>query len=56
MIKISVANLRRSLAEMLSLVRYAEKTIIIYWHQKPWAVIISFDQAEKMNIVQRDEK
>jgi len=55
MIKISVANLRRSLAEMLSRVRFGNQIIVVYWHQKPWAVIIPFDHAKRMNIVQNEQ-
>jgi hypothetical protein len=55
MIRISVANLRRSLAEMLSRVRFGNQIVIVLSHQRPWAVIIPFDQAERLGIVQKPE-
>jgi prevent-host-death family protein len=52
MIKTSVAHFRRNLAEMLYRVRYGNKIVVVYCHGKPSAVIIPFDQAEKLQIVQ----
>jgi prevent-host-death family protein len=52
MIKISVANLRRSLADMIHRVRLTGHIVVVYWYGKPSAVIIPYDQAQRMNIVQ----
>jgi prevent-host-death family protein len=54
-IRISVANLRRSLADTLYRVRYGNYVIIVYSHRKPSAVIIPFEQAERLRIVQNDK-
>jgi antitoxin (DNA-binding transcriptional repressor) of toxin-antitoxin stability system len=55
MSRISVANLRRSLADMIHRVRLNNHIFVVYWHGRPSAVIIPYDQAVRMNIVQNAE-